>query len=200
MKHVKLFEQFIATLTEGAASSMLSKLGKGVEHETVASMMDQDEEVSKEIMSAMKALGCSAEECGVIGDYHTDDWNKVLKVAKSSGVEFIEVKDDNGSAIVFSLNEAKLNENTKYLVTCQEHGALRGAGEHRRFADVNRAIAFAKKEIKNNERLKSVGVYTPDALFDLQYDEIIAWWGDGSSHLDLEAKKDPALASKKIEG
>ena len=94
------------SLTEGKASSMLSKLGKGVEHETVASMLDQDEDVSKEIMTAMKSLGCSAEDCVVIGDYHTDDWNKVLRVAKSSGVKFIEVKDDNGSAIVFSMNES----------------------------------------------------------------------------------------------
>lgn len=113
MKHIKLFEQFISEINEGKAAFMLSKLGKGTEYETVASMMSQDEEVSKEIMNAMKKLNCAPEECGVIGDYHTDDWNKVLKTAKASGIKFIEIEDDNGSAIVFNISESSLNEGKK---------------------------------------------------------------------------------------
>jgi hypothetical protein len=113
MKTVKTFEQFIAESNGNKVESMLSKLGNDVEHEMVADMMAQDEEVSGEIMAAMKKLGCKAEECAVIGDYHTDDYNKVLKVAKASGVKYIEIKDDNGEAIVFSMNESKISENTQ---------------------------------------------------------------------------------------
>jgi len=83
-------------------SVLLSKLGNNVEHETVASMMAQDEYPSDEILAAMKKLGCKAEECVVIGEYSTDNWNKVLRTAKSSGIEYIEIEDENGSAIVFS--------------------------------------------------------------------------------------------------
>jgi hypothetical protein len=107
MKHVKLFEQFIKEAEGKKASGFLTKLGDNVEHETVASMQAQDEEPSGEIMAAMKKLAIGAEDCVVIGDYHTDDWNRVLKMAKSSGVKFIEVEDENGSAIVFSLTESR---------------------------------------------------------------------------------------------
>jgi predicted HAD superfamily phosphohydrolase YqeG len=107
MKHVKLFEQFIKEAEGKKASVFLTKLGDNVEHETVASMQAQDEEPSSEIMAAMKKLAIGAEDCVVIGDYHTDDWNRVLKMAKSSGIKFIEVEDENGSAIVFSLTESR---------------------------------------------------------------------------------------------
>ena len=110
MKTVKTFEQFVAESNGNKVAAMLSKLGSDVEHEIVADMMGQDEEVSSHILNAMKKLGCKAEECGVIGDYHTDDYNKVLKIAKASGVKYIEIEDDNGEAIVFNMNESNTNE------------------------------------------------------------------------------------------
>jgi hypothetical protein len=113
MKTVKTFEQFVRESQGSNASNLLSKLGNDTEHETVATMMTQDEDPSDEILAAMKKLGCKAEDCVVIGDYHTNNWNKVLRTAKMSGVKFIEIEDDNGSAIVFSMNESyRLNEST----------------------------------------------------------------------------------------
>jgi hypothetical protein len=141
MKTVKTFEQFVAESNGNKVESMLSKLGNNVEHEMVANMMGQDEEVSGEIMAAMKKLGCKAEECAVIGDYHTDDYNKVLKIAKASGIKYIEIKDDNGEAIVFSMNESKISENNDYLTMMIQDGTQDESFEILRKANIHVKMA-----------------------------------------------------------
>ena len=149
MKHVKLFEQFIKEAEGKKASGFLTKLGNNVEHETVASMQAQDEEPSGEIIAAMKKLGIGAEDCVVIGDYHTDDWNRVLKMAKSSGVKFIEVEDENGSAIVFSLTESRrVNESTGADLLALLSDALSGGVEFQTIYDMKKEDQPPSRELK----------------------------------------------------
>jgi serine/threonine protein phosphatase PrpC len=149
MKYVKLFEQFIKEAEGKKASGFLTKLGNNVEHETVASMQAQDEEPSGEIIAAMKKLGIGAEDCVVIGDYHTDDWNRVLKMAKSSGVKFIEVEDENGSAIVFSLTESRrVNESTGADLLALLSDALSGGVEFQTIYDMKKEDQPPSRELK----------------------------------------------------
>lgn len=149
MKYVKLFEQFIKEAEGKKASGFLTKLGNNVEHETVASMQAQDEEPSGEIITAMKKLGIGAEDCVVIGDYHTDDWNRVLKMAKSSGVKFIEVEDENGSAIVFSLAESRrVNESTGADLLALLSDALSGSVEFQTIYDMKKEDQPPSRELK----------------------------------------------------
>ena len=149
MKYVKLFEQFIKEAGGKKASGFLTKLGNNVEHETVASMQAQDEEPSGEIITAMKKLGIGAEDCVVIGDYHTDDWNRVLKMAKSSGVKFIEVEDENGSAIVFSLAESRrVNESTGADLLALLSDALSGSVEFQTIYDMKKEDQPPSRELK----------------------------------------------------
>ena len=107
MKYIKTFENFIneASASQGPKVKRLMQTLKDVEYETIKDMEGQDEEPSDALYSAMKQVGCSAEECIVIGEYHTTDtvdWNSVLDAAKKAGIEYVEATDDNGSAIVFS--------------------------------------------------------------------------------------------------
>jgi hypothetical protein len=105
MKHIQTFESFIneASSPEGPKTKKFFQLaGKNTVSETIKDMEGQEEEPSDALYNAMKQLGCSADLCTVVGEYHTDDWSGVLDAAKKAGLEYVAASDENGEAIVFN--------------------------------------------------------------------------------------------------
>lgn len=75
-----------------------------------------------------------------------------------------------------------------------------GVRQRKIFKDPKSAVNFAKQLISTNKSLQHVDVFNagPDFHSTADTDSVIAWWGDGS-YMDNKAKKDPKLASKKIQ-
>jgi serine/threonine protein phosphatase PrpC len=201
MKYVKLFEQFIKEAEGKKASGFLTKLGNNVEHETVASMQAQDEEPSGEIIAAMKKLGIGAEDCVVIGDYHTDDWNRVLKMAKSSGVKFIEVEDENGSAIVFSLTESRrVNEATGADLLALLSDALSGGVEFQTIYDMKKEDQPPSRELKAAAKKIGGGDDNVAVIYSQQtedWDTVLKtardWSRAGGKYIEIEDEDGSAI-------
>jgi hypothetical protein len=109
MKHIKTFENFIneAGPAEGPkVKKFFQQVGENTVSETIKDMEGQEEQPSDALYNAMKQTGCKKpEECIVVGEYHTDDWNKVLDTAKKVGLKYVEASDDNGDAIVFDAKQ-----------------------------------------------------------------------------------------------
>lgn len=112
MKHIKTFESFINEVSSTESPRVKGFLNRlfNTEHQSIKDMEAEDEEPSDALYNAMKQLGCKAEECYVIGDMMTGDWNRVLDSAKKAGIKYVKVEDDNGSYIVFAANESRAYE------------------------------------------------------------------------------------------
>jgi len=123
MKHVKLFEQFIADsyrgsrrVNEATGADLLrlldDALSGGVEFQTVYDMKKEDQPPSRQLKAAAKKIDARDDDnVAVIYSSQTDDWDTVLKTVKKWGGKFIEIEDEDGSAIVFPMVESRqLNE------------------------------------------------------------------------------------------
>ena len=114
MKHVKLFEQFIADsyrgsrrVNEATGADLLAllddALSGGVEFQTLYDMKKEDQPPSRQLKAAAKKIGGHDDNVAVIYSQMTDDWDTVLKTVKKWGGKFIEIEDEDGSAIVFGI-------------------------------------------------------------------------------------------------
>jgi len=113
MKHVMLFEQFIAesyrlnNLNDSPGADLLRLLHKtlsgGVEFQTINDFRWLGDPPSKELKAAAKKIGGGDDNVVAIYALMTDDWDAVLKTAKKWGGRFIEIEDKDGSAIVFGI-------------------------------------------------------------------------------------------------
>jgi hypothetical protein len=127
MKHVKLFEQFIKEsrrVNESTGADLLrlldDALSGGVEFQTIYDMKKEDQPPSRELKAAAKKIGGGDDNVAVIYSQMTDNWDSVLKTAREwsrAGGKYVEVEDEDGSAIVFSLTESRrVNEaNTNFV-------------------------------------------------------------------------------------
>ena len=75
-----------------------------------------------------------------------------------------------------------------------------GVSQIQKFRDEKGAIAFMKKEIASNKKLKEIAIYNAGSGFHstTQTEFVVKFWGNGS-YLDNVSKKDNKLASKKLE-
>ncbi len=111
MKHVMLFEQFVAEsrrVNEATGADLLrlldDALSGGVEFQTVYDMKREDQPPSRQLKAAAKKIDARDDDnVAVIYSQMTDDWNTVLKTVKKWGGKFIEIEDEDGSAIVFPM-------------------------------------------------------------------------------------------------
>ena len=113
MKHVKLFEQFIAKsrrVNESTGADLLAllddALSGGIEFQTIYDMKKEDQPPSRELKAAAKKIGGGDDNVAVIYSQQTEDWDTVLKTARDwsrAGGKYIEIEDEDGSAIVFGM-------------------------------------------------------------------------------------------------
>jgi hypothetical protein len=130
MKRVMLFEQFVAEsrqLNEATGADLLSllddALSGGVEFQTVYDMKKEDQRPSRQLKAAAKKIDARNDDnVAVIYSSQTDDWDTVLKTAKKWGGKFIEIEDEDGSAIVFPMVESySLNESKAAVEKAKEY-------------------------------------------------------------------------------
>ena len=90
------------------------------------------------------------------------------------------------------VREAEITEN--YEVHYSD-----GIRQAKKFADLQKAMQFAKNLISTNNKLQHVDIFKAGKNFNSTADTnaVVAWWGD-KSYMDNASKKDPALAAKKI--
>lgn len=89
------------------------------------------------------------------------------------------------------IEESTVNENYEVIYSD-------GVSQLRKFRSESQAIAFMKKEIKSNKKLREIAVYKPGMHSTTQTELVVTFWGDGS-YLDNVSKRDEELAAKKLE-
>jgi hypothetical protein len=81
-------------------------LSGGVEFQTIYDMKKEDQPPSRELKAAAKKIGGGDDNVAVIYSQQTEDWDTVLKTARDwsrAGGKYVEIEDEDGSAIVFGI-------------------------------------------------------------------------------------------------
>ena len=162
---------------------------KGKTSDQIKKAIDKLEKKRKEHVDMAKEDPKSAaqhkEHIAKIATQIDDLMSKMEKIEKSK--KQIEKKEEK-------------KEEKKDLKEAYEVHFSDGVRQRKIFKDPKSAVNFAKQLISTNKSLQHVDVFNagPEFHSTADTDSVIAWWGDGS-YMDNKAKKDPKLASKKIQ-
>ena len=197
LRAVKSLSNAIATINEGRVkqfemdyASMVKDIKKGygwIDPDYVAQTWDNSSDsidfelVRDEIFDRLIAAGLLAHA----DDNNPEEAGKKIKSAKELyAFENVEVDE-----VVIDFDS--LYENYEVIYSD-------GISAMKKFRSEAQALAFMKKTIASNKKLRDIAVYKPGMHSTTQTELVVSFWGNGS-YLDNVSKRDPKLAAKKLE-